>query len=131
MWIRPRPRCSKGPGCPLRVGVFPTVPAQRLWPEGDCACPLAEERTVYVTRSIVRSVGPASGFINTACWWSSVPVQEIGLTKPHVAPNTRLGPGADGLGTHLGLETAALKFLFVPGLPGASPPPSRAGVEGW
>lgn len=60
-----------------------------------------------------------------------MPVQEIGLTKPHAAPNTRLGPGADGLGTHLGLETAALKFLFVPGLPGASPPPSRAGVEGW
>lgn len=36
--------CGSGPrpGCPLGVGVFPTVPAQRLWPEGNCACPFAE-----------------------------------------------------------------------------------------
>lgn len=84
-----------------------------------------------MTWPIVRSVGPAGGFINTVCWWSSVLLQETGLTEPRAAPEHQAGLGADGLGTHLGLETTMLKFLFVPGLPGASPPPPRAGVRGF
>lgn len=77
-----------------------------------------------------REVSRPRWWVYKHCWWAFVSLcRKQASPSPARHPNTRLGLGADGLGTHLGLETTAFNFLFVPGLPGGEPSPvPRASV---